>query len=99
MQNSFQLALATPEILLLILACAVLLIDAFSKSTQRHVTFVLSLVTLIILTVTSLWQWSAGVQGSTFNGLYLVDSMSHFLKVLSYIAAFRDPVSIVFDGQ
>lgn len=88
MQNSFQLALATPEILLLILACAVLLIDAFSKSTQRHLTFLLSLATLLILTVVSLTQWKAGVEGSTFNGLYLVDSLSHFLKILSYIAVF-----------
>lgn len=88
MQNSFQLALATPEILLLILASAVLLIDAFSKSTQRHLTFTLSLVTLLVLTGTSLWQWNTDVQGSTFHGLYVVDSLSHFLKILSYIAVF-----------
>jgi len=88
MQNSFQLALATPEILLLILASVVLLIDAFSKSTQRHLTFTLSLVTLLVLTGASLWQWNTDVQGSTFHGLYVVDSLSHFLKVLSYIAVF-----------
>lgn len=88
MQNSFQLALATPEILLLILASAVLLIDAFSTSTQRHLTFTLSLVTLLVLTGASLWQWNANVQGSTFHGLYVVDSLSHFMKILSYIAVF-----------
>lgn len=86
MQNPFDFALATPEILLLILAAATLLIDAFAKSESRHVTFSISIVTLLILTATSLWQWNEGVQGSSFGGLYVVDSLSHFLKVLSYLA-------------
>lgn len=88
MQNSFQLALAAPEILLLVLACAVLLIDAFGKSTQRHLTFTLSLIVLLVLAATTLWQWNTNVQGSTFHGLYVVDELSHFLKLLSYIAVF-----------
>ncbi|WP_353148183.1 NADH-quinone oxidoreductase subunit NuoN [Pollutimonas bauzanensis] len=85
MQNPFDFALATPEILLLILAAVTLLIDAFAKSESRHVTFSISIVTLLILTATSLWQWNEGVQGSSFGGLYVVDSLSHFLKVLSYL--------------
>src|SRR5690554_6238334 len=86
MQNSFDFALAVPEILLLIMAGAVLLIDAFSKSETRHVTFLLSLVALVVLTVVSLFQWNAGVAGTSFGGLYVVDSLSHFLKILSYLA-------------
>ncbi|NLY28773.1 MAG: NADH-quinone oxidoreductase subunit NuoN [Alcaligenaceae bacterium] len=86
MQNSFDFALATPEILLLILSCAVLLLDAFDKSESRQTTFSLSMATLVLLTVVSLWQWSDGVQGSSFGDLYVVDSLSHFLKVVSYIA-------------
>ncbi len=86
MQNPFNFALATPEILLLILALVVVLVDAFSKSQGRHLTFTLSIGSLLILTAVSLLQWSNGVQGSSFGGLYVVDSLSHFLKVLSYIA-------------
>lgn len=86
MQNPFHFALATPEILLLILALGVVLVDAFSKSQGRHLTFTLSIGSLLILTAVSLVQWSSGVQGSSFGGLYVVDSLSHFLKVLSYIA-------------
>jgi len=86
MQSPFQLALATPEILLLILAAVVLLVDAFGKSAQRRATFALTLVSLLVLTLVSLWQWSAGVHGSTFHGLYVVDSLSHLLKIASYIA-------------
>lgn len=86
MQNPFDFALATPEIALLILAAAVLLIDAFNKTESRHTTFTLSIGTLLLLTVVSLWQWNEGVQGNSFGGLYVVDSLSHFLKVLSYVA-------------
>ncbi|MGB3289143.1 MAG: NADH-quinone oxidoreductase subunit NuoN [Burkholderiaceae bacterium] len=86
MQNPFDFALATPEILLLIMAAAVLLIDAFNKTESRHVTFSLSIGALLVLTAVSLWQWSDAVHGSSFGGLYVVDSLSHFLKVLSYAA-------------
>lgn len=88
MQNSFQFALATPEILLLLLACAVLLIDAFSKCKKRQLTYVLSLATLVVLSLSTIWQWGNNVQGVTFHGLYVVDPLSHFLKLLSYIAVF-----------
>lgn len=86
MQNPFDFTLALPEILLLILAAAVLLIDAFNKSESRHLTFLLSIGSLIVLTLVSLWQWNQGLQGNSFGGLYVVDSLSHFLKILSYVA-------------
>jgi NADH-quinone oxidoreductase subunit N len=86
MHNPFDFALATPEILLLILAAVTLLLDAFNKTESRHATFMLVISTLVVLTAVSLWQWSNGVQGSSFGGLYVVDSLSHFLKVLSYVA-------------
>jgi proton-translocating NADH-quinone oxidoreductase, chain N len=86
MQNSFDFALAAPEILLLIMAGAVLLIDSFSKSETRHATFLISIGALVGVTVVSLLQWKTGVSGTSFGGLYVVDSLSHFLKVVSYIA-------------
>ena len=85
MQTSFDFVLALPEILLLIMAGTVLLLDAFSKSETRHSTFLLSLASLVIVTAVSVLQWSAGVSGTTFGGLFVVDSMSHFLKVVSYL--------------
>ncbi len=96
MQNQFHFALALPEILLLILALVILLIDAFSKSEGRHVTFTLSIVTLIIMTVVSAMQWSAGVAGSTFQGMYVVDSLSHLLKVASYITV---AITLIYGRQ
>ncbi len=86
MQNPYDFALALPEILLLILAAVTLLVDAMNKAESRHVTFTLSIITLLSLTGLSFWQWSEGVQGSSFGGLYVVDSLAHFLKILSYLA-------------
>ena len=86
MQNPFQLALATPEILLLVLAAVVLMFDAFNKSKERHLTFLLTIGTLIVMTAVSLWQWHEGVSGRAFHGLYVADSLSHLLKIASYLA-------------
>lgn len=86
MQNSFDFALALPEILLLILAAAVLVFDSFNKTEARHSTFALSQLSIIVVGLAVLWQWSSGVTGVSFTGLYVVDSLSHFLKLLSCIA-------------
>ncbi|WP_370318060.1 NADH-quinone oxidoreductase subunit NuoN [Pusillimonas sp. NJUB218] len=86
MQYQFLFALALPEILLLILAVLVLLVDAFSKSSDRSLTFWLTLASLAAVTAVSVVQWRDGVEGATFSGLYVVDELSHFLKIASYIA-------------
>ncbi|WP_353172871.1 NADH-quinone oxidoreductase subunit NuoN [Paracandidimonas soli] len=86
MQNSFNLALLAPEIILAVVALAVLIIDASGKSETRRLTFGLSIATLLLLTAVSAVQWSNGAQGEAFSGLFVTDSLSHFLKILSYIA-------------
>ena len=85
MQNSFDIALALPEILLLILAAGVLVFDSFSKSEARHSTFAFSQFSLIVVGLAVAWQWATDLYGVTFSGLYVVDPMSHFLKLLSCI--------------
>jgi len=79
-------ALATPEIFLLGAGLAILLIDAFSQHPQRTITLALSLATLAVLSVISLMQWSAGVAGRAFHGLYVTDALAHLLKIASYLA-------------
>ncbi|OWT56708.1 NADH-quinone oxidoreductase subunit NuoN [Candidimonas nitroreducens] len=86
MQTPFHFALAAPEILLLVLTVVVLIADACNKSDNRNGTFVLSLVSVLVLIAVSLWQWHDGISGRTFNGLYVADPLAHFLKILSYIA-------------
>ncbi|HET8598463.1 MAG TPA: NADH-quinone oxidoreductase subunit NuoN [Castellaniella sp.] len=86
MQNLFDFALATPEIVLLVLTGAVLLIDAFGNEPQRRMTFILTMATLLVVVLVSWGQWGEGVQGRTFSSLYVADSLGHFLKILSAIA-------------
>jgi len=86
MQSHIDFALAAPEILLLVFALAILLIDAVSSHPERKPTFVLSLLALGVLTVVSLVQWNDGAVGPTFNGLYVADNLSHLLKIASYLA-------------
>lgn len=86
MQNSFDFALALPEILLLVLAAGVLIFDSFTKTEARHNTFALTQLSLLVVAVVVLWQWNTDVAGTSFSGLYVVDSLSHFMKLLSCIA-------------
>ncbi|WP_025137068.1 NADH-quinone oxidoreductase subunit NuoN [Achromobacter sp. DH1f] len=86
MQSQIDFALATPEILLLIFGLAILLVDAVSNHPERKPTFLLTMLALGVLTVVSVVQWKNGVAGSTFNGLYVTDELSHLLKIASYIA-------------
>lgn len=86
MQSQFDFAMAAPEIILLVMGMAILLIDAFSSHPKRTTTLALSLATLAVLTAVSLMQWNAGVAGSSFDGLYVADELSHLLKIASYLA-------------
>lgn len=86
MQSQIDFALATPEILLLVFGLAILLVDAVSNHPERKPTFLLTMFALGVLTVVSALQWKNGVAGSTFNGLYVTDELSHLLKIASYIA-------------
>ncbi|MDO9025566.1 NADH-quinone oxidoreductase subunit N, partial [Zwartia sp.] len=86
MQSQFDFALAAPEIILLVLGMVILILDAFSHAPRRTLAYGLSLLTLAILTVVSLWQLSIGLVGETFSGLYVADPFAHVLKIASYIA-------------
>ncbi len=86
MHTLFDFALATPEIVLLVLTCVVLLLDAFDHDPARRMTFTLTIATLAIVIIVSLGQWNHEVQGRTFSSLYVADSLGHFLKILSALA-------------
>ena len=86
MESNINFALALPEILLLVLGLAILIIDVLSRHPERKTTFMLTLASLAALTVVSLVQWHDGVQGRTFDGLYVTDPLAHLLKIASYIA-------------
>ncbi|MBW7902426.1 MAG: NADH-quinone oxidoreductase subunit NuoN [Rhodocyclaceae bacterium] len=78
-----DLAPASAEIFLLVMACAILLIDVFVKDARRTLTFLLTQLTLagafMITFVTS-----TGEIVYTFSGMFVDDLMGDFLKLLLY---------------
>ena len=84
--HTMNLIPVLPEIFLSIAASAILLIDLFVKDAQRNLTYVLSLVTLAIMTAMSLADFNAGATVYTLNNMFVSDPMSNLLKVFSYIA-------------
>ncbi len=77
--SSLNLALATPEIFLLIMTCVVMVVDLFTKAEQREGRlFILSIGTLVLVAV-SLYNPSVAAKYA-FNGMLVVDGMAVMLK-------------------
>jgi len=75
-----------PEIILLVMACVIALVDLGVKSTQRTLTYVLTLMTLGLVAVL---QASYAVGGQTlygFGNMVVSDPMGNWLKCFATIA-------------
>jgi len=71
---------AMPEIFLLTMVCAILIIDLFVKDEGRGATYVLSLIALIATAFLSFSGFSEQ-SISTFNGSFILDPMATILKI------------------
>ncbi|MEE9276405.1 MAG: NADH-quinone oxidoreductase subunit N [bacterium] len=80
-----NLSLASPEIGLVILICAVIIADMFVSRENKAGLGVLSLIGVLVLAAVSLSQWNEGVR-TTFSGFYVADNFSVFVKVSLFIA-------------
>jgi NADH-quinone oxidoreductase subunit N len=78
------LAPAAPEIFVLIMVCGILIIDLFLDEARRHVSLMLTLLTLLVAAML------AGLSGTgvrhAFNGMFVADPMSQLLKVFICIS-------------
>jgi len=90
--NGFSLPIllpAYPEIWLLVMAAAILLVDLFlPEAGRRAAVYWLSLATLAgcaVLTVLAV-QATGGQVAHTFGDMFVADLMAHTLKFLSYVA-------------
>ncbi|MBT5218542.1 MAG: NADH:ubiquinone oxidoreductase subunit N, partial [Woeseia sp.] len=75
-----QFSPATPEIMLLILLCVILIVDLFVEDERRAATFWLTIASLVI----TAWSVIASVpDGRTllFDGSYVSDGLSQVLKL------------------
>jgi len=83
---AFDLALALPEILLLVGACALMLVDLRLPGEDRRASFYIAQAILLACAGGTLFVL-AGTAGQTtyaFNKLFVADVMSHLLKLAAY---------------
>ncbi len=86
MIDSFSWMSIYPEIVLLVMACVIALVDLLDKGVRRTATYVLSVLTLLVLAVlTGLYA----LEGQTvygFGGMVVSDSMANWLKCFASLA-------------
>jgi len=89
---------ALPEAILLVGACTLLIADLFVKSERRGATFAIAQVVLLLCALATMFvQWIGGTaRFSLFNGMFVTDVMSNFLKLGAYLAV---SVTLVYARQ
>ena len=93
---SYNMAPLHAEIFLVVAACAILLIDMFSKDDKRNLTYILSLLTLAGCAVFSWIDFSAGTTTYTFFNMFVSDQMANLLKLFTYLAV---GVTLIYSRQ
>ena len=79
---------ALPEVVLLVGACALMIVDLYVKHEGKRVTTTLAQLVLALCAASTLFVLAAsgGSKYYLFNGLFVADVMSHLLKLVSYLA-------------
>ncbi|MBA3623139.1 MAG: NADH-quinone oxidoreductase subunit NuoN [Methylibium sp.] len=77
-----------PQILLLAMTCVIALVDLFSTSPQRTLTYRLSLVTLAAVALLQLMYFEGGFTLYAMQGLMVADPMGHLLSFFATVAMF-----------
>ncbi|HHM05791.1 MAG TPA: NADH-quinone oxidoreductase subunit NuoN [Gammaproteobacteria bacterium] len=75
---------ALSEIFVLTMACVILVVDLFLKDAQRHITYLLSLATLLGAAILTFGLHDAEPV-VTFSGTFVSDSMADVLKFFIYL--------------
>ena len=89
---------ALPEVVLLVGACALVLVDAWLDDPRRIVTLWLAQGVLALCSLATLFVlWVSGADKFyLFSGLFVADVLSHVLKLVCYIAV---SVTLVYSQQ
>ncbi len=82
-----------PEAWLLVAACAVLLVDLFSKDPERRPTFWLTQIGLAVFAALQLSDYMAGTTAYGMNGMVVIDPMG---RLLAFFAAIAVMVTLVY---
>jgi NADH-quinone oxidoreductase subunit N len=84
------------EIFLVVASCAILLIDMFAKDGKRNLTYVLTLLTLVVCAAFTFADYNAGTTTYTFYNMYVSDPMANLLKLFTYLAV---GVTLIYSRQ
>ena len=79
-----EFLLLLPEIFVLAMACAILVLDLFLKDSERFISYWLSQLTLVFAAVITL-ALDNGETHTAFHGTFIADPMGVSLKVFIYI--------------
>jgi NADH-quinone oxidoreductase subunit N len=79
-------AVITPELWLLLAACAVLLADLFSRDSERALTFWLTQVSVAVFAAMHLFSHQIGATAYGMQGMVVVDPMGHLLAFFAALA-------------
>lgn len=82
--TNLNLAVATPEIVLLIALFGVLLADLWTSDENRYITHYLSIGAMLAAAVGQLAVWSAEPE-LAFGGMYVVDGIAQLTKMAVYL--------------
>src|ERR1700687_365344 len=75
-QPDINLALILPELIVCLVGVIVMMVDAFTKPTQRWVTGGISLAGLVAAAAASVWLWLSWHSVSeAFNGMIVLDEL------------------------
>ncbi|WP_421885081.1 NADH-quinone oxidoreductase subunit NuoN [Methylibium sp.] len=77
-----------PEILLLAMTCVIALVDLYSQSPKRTLTYALSLGTLVAVAVMHLSYFRGGFTLYAMQGMVVADPMGHLLAFFATVATF-----------
>jgi NADH-quinone oxidoreductase subunit N len=71
-----NLTLIAPELIVGVAGVIVMMVDAFARREQRWLTGTLSIISLFLALITSIWLWTAWpAQRSAFNGMIVLDEL------------------------
>lgn len=83
--NSILAFPALAEVLLLVAASTILVVDSFLGDAKRHVTYRLALGTLLVVAAVCASMLSNDVVSYAFGGMFVTDPMANLLKVFACI--------------
>jgi len=86
MMDRFSWMAVYPEIVLLVMACVIALVDLLDKTQRRSSTYVLTILTLLVLAVLTGYYAECGQTIYGFGGMVISDPMANWLKCFSALA-------------